>query len=65
MQLLALTDTDARRWEPKRLRHRLYSIPATLAHGARQVKLHLAEQHPWAALATNAVTRLDALAVPG
>lgn len=65
MQLLALTDHDARRWEPKRLRHRLYTIPATLARGARQVRLHLAEHHPWTRLAVNAISRLDALAVPG
>jgi len=29
MQMLALTRHDARRWEPKRLRLRLFSIPAT------------------------------------
>lgn len=65
MQLLALDGEDARRWEPKRLRHRLYSIPATLARGARRVTLHLASHHPWAGLATAAISRLDALAVPG
>ena len=32
MQMLALHDHDARRWEPKRLRLRLFIIPATLAH---------------------------------
>lgn len=65
MQLLALDGTDARRWEPKRLRHRLYTIPATLARGARQIRIHYASHHPWARLATNAITRLDALATPG
>lgn len=35
MGMLALTDHDARRWEPKRLRHRLFTIPATIARTAR------------------------------
>jgi hypothetical protein len=65
MQLLAFTDLDARRWEPKRLRHRLFTIPATLARTARRVRLHLAEHHPWAGLATAAIARLDALTAPG
>ena len=65
MQLLALTDHDARRWEPKRLRHRLFAIPATLARGARRVKLHLANHHPWAGLAATAIARLDQHAAPG
>ena len=65
MQLLALTTDQARRWEPKRLRHRLFTIPATLAQTARQTRLHLAEHHPWTRLAANAIDRLDAHAVPG
>ena len=41
-------DADgARRWEPKRLRHRLYSIPAVLARGGRRVRLRYASHHPW------------------
>ena len=35
MQMLALTDQSARRWEPKRLRLRLFTIPAVLARRAR------------------------------
>ena len=65
MQLLALTDHDARRWEPKRLRLRLFTIPATLARTGRQIRLHLAERSPWAGLLTAAIHRLRALAVPG
>jgi len=65
MQLLALTSEDARRWEPKRLRHRLFTIPATLARTARQHRLHLASHHPWARLAATAIERLDLLATPG
>ena len=64
MQLLALDGEDARRWEPKRLRHRLFTIPATLARAARRTTLHLASHHPWATLATAAIDRLDALPAP-
>ena len=64
MQLLALTSHDARRWEPKRLRHRLFTIPATMARGARQVRMHYASHHPWASLATTAISRLDLLTAP-
>jgi hypothetical protein len=65
MQLLALTGHDARRWEPKKLRLRLFTVPAALARTGRRVLLHLADRSPWAALAANGVHRLHALAVPG
>src|SRR4051794_5929782 len=41
MQMLALAGTDARRWEPKQLRIRLFTVPATLARTGRQRLLHL------------------------
>ena len=65
MQMLALTGHHARRWEPKRLRLRLFTIPATLARTGRRILLHLAEKSPWATLATAAFHRLRALAAPG
>ena len=66
MGMLALTSHDARRWEPKRLRHRLFTIPATIARTARQTVLHLSERAPWAHIAIDAITRLDHLtASPG
>jgi len=65
MQMLALTGHPARRWEPKRLRLRLFTIPATIASTGRQVLLHLATKAPWADLVNDAVHRLRALAVPG
>ena len=65
LQLLGLHGHDARRWEPKRLRLRLYSIPATLARHGRQVLLHLAQKAPWAAAAQAGITRLRRLAAPG
>jgi hypothetical protein len=61
MQMLALADTTARRWEPKRLRTRLFTVPATLARTGRRRLLHLAEHHPWADLVHDAVLRLRAL----
>ncbi|MDK3258182.1 IS1380 family transposase [Blastococcus capsensis] len=61
MQMLALTDTAARRWEPKRLRTRLFTVPATLARTGRRRLLHLAEHHPWAVVVRDAVGRLRAL----
>ena len=56
---------EARRWEPKRLRLRLFTIPAALARTGRRVLLHLATKAPWAELAADAIHRLRALAVPG
>lgn len=61
LQLLALADHAARRWEPRRLRHRLYTIPAALARGGRQTRLRYARHHPWAALLATALTVLAAL----
>jgi hypothetical protein len=65
MQTLGLTGNDARRWEPKRLRLRLFTVPATLARHGRQVLLHIAERAPGAELVLTAALRLRALAVPG
>ena len=65
MQLLSLRAHDARRWEPKRLRLRLFTLPATLARSGRRVWLHLALKSPWAQLVSDAVHHLRALAVPG
>jgi hypothetical protein len=41
MGMLALVGHQARRWEPKTLRFRLFAIPATLARSGRRVRLHL------------------------
>lgn len=61
-QLLAFSDHEARRWEPKRLRHRLFTIPATLARTGRRVRLHLKQDAPWAQLVLTGYARLHALA---
>ncbi|MBC7632039.1 IS1380 family transposase [Aeromicrobium sp.] len=66
MQMLALHGHPARRWEPKRLRLRLFTVPATLARTGRRVLLHLATKAPWATLAHQGITRLRTLAAaPG
>jgi hypothetical protein len=65
MQMLALTGHQARRWEPKRLRLRLFSIAARLAVHGRQQRLHLSTHAPWAELLAQTITRLQALPAPG
>jgi hypothetical protein len=64
MQLLALADHQARRWEPKRLRLRLLSIAGRITVTARTTTLHLSAHAPWADLAVAAINRLRALPAP-
>src|SRR5664279_3847874 len=59
MGMLALTRHDARRWEPKRLRLRLFTIPATIARTARQTLLHLSDRAPLSLIHIDAIHRLD------
>jgi hypothetical protein len=59
-QLLALAGT-ARRWEPKRLRLRVFAVAGRLASSGRRLRLRLAERWPWTADITAAVARLQAL----
>ena len=47
-QMLALAGA-ARRWEPKRLRLRIFSVAGRLASSGRRLRLRLAERWPWAA----------------
>ena len=63
MTMLALNGM-ARRWEPKRLRLRLYSAAGRIARGGRRVRLKISSQWPWATQITAAIARLDAVA-PG
>ena len=65
LQLLALHDHPARRWEPKRLRLRLFSIAARLAVTGRRRHLHLSSSAPWAALLVTAITRLQTAPATG
>jgi hypothetical protein len=62
-QMLAL-DGTARRWEPKRLRLRLFTAAGRLVRGGRRLRLKISSRWPWATQITAAITRLQALA-PG
>lgn len=64
MGLLGHPDTDARRWEPKRLRYRLFTIPATLARTGRRIVLHLSDRSRWVGIIIAAIGRLRALPAP-
>jgi hypothetical protein len=61
--MLALTG-KARRWEPKRLRVRIFSCAGRIVRGGRRIKLRLAQRWPWTQEITTAITRIQALA-PG
>jgi hypothetical protein len=63
MQILAL-DGPARRWEPKRLRLRIFTCARRLVRGGRRLRLRLSASWPWAREIATAITRLQALA-PG
>ncbi|MGP5718005.1 IS1380 family transposase [Brachybacterium sp. AOP42-C2-15] len=58
MQTIAFTSDDARKWEPKRLRARLFEIPATLVRRCRHKVLHLARHAPEALTVLTGVNRL-------
>jgi len=64
MPMLALTG-PARRWEPKRLRLRLFSAAAQLVTTGRRRILRLARHWPWTNVVTSAFERLQALPNPG
>ena len=63
-QTLALTGHEARRWEPKRLRLRLFSIPARAARTGRRRLLHLAATAPFADLVLTGLEALARLTTP-
>jgi len=52
---------NARRWEPKRLRLRLFAVASRLATSGRRLRLRLAERWPWTGELTAAVARLQAI----
>jgi hypothetical protein len=49
-QMLAYPDHAARRWEPKRLRLRLFTVAGRLARHTRRLVLHLAAGNRWTGL---------------
>ncbi|MDJ0460552.1 IS1380 family transposase [Streptomyces sp. H27-C3] len=63
LSMLALTGT-ARRWEPRRLRLRLFAAAAQLITTSRRRYLRFARHWPWTQIITAAFKRLDALPNP-
>ena len=63
MQMLAFTGDATRRWEPKKLRYRIFTIGATLARSGRRVWLHLSTRSPWSAPTLTGLQRLVDLAL--
>ncbi|ORI14662.1 IS1380 family transposase [Rhodococcus sp. 1168] len=63
-QMLGFTDHDARRWEPKSVRLRVFSVAGRIATHARRTHLRLSQNAPWSTLIVTALTRLAALTAP-
>jgi hypothetical protein len=63
MQTLALPG-PVRRWEPRKLRLRLFACAGRIVRGGRRLRLRLAATWPWASQITSAISRLHAL-TPG
>lgn len=61
LQMIALTGHDARRWKPKRLRYRLFSIAGRIARRHRRSYLRLADTAPHVALPVTASAILTRL----
>jgi len=64
LQMLALTGTGGRRWEPKRIRLQLFSMAGTITRRSRRVWLHLSGHAPHRHLFTTGLTRLNVLPHP-
>ena len=60
-QRLLLTESPARRWEPKRLRYRLLHVAARITRHARRTRLHLPVGWPWRGDLIGAWQQLNAL----
>jgi hypothetical protein len=60
-QTLAMSDTPARRWEPKRLRLRLFAVAGRLVRSGRRTRLKLAKTWRWTPLVVNGANTLQAL----
>ena len=64
MQMLALAGQPARRWEPKRLRLRLFSLAGRLARTSRSKLLHLSATSRWPDLLLTIITTRRSLPAP-
>ncbi|GAC59034.1 putative transposase [Gordonia hirsuta DSM 44140 = NBRC 16056] len=64
-QMLALPGTDARTWEIKRLRLRLWAAAARLARHARTRRLRYDQHHQWTPVLIAGLHRLDGYRASG
>jgi hypothetical protein len=55
---------NARRWEIKKLRFRLFGAAARLVHTGRRIIVRLPDRRPWTRYVIDGIARLDALAAP-
>lgn len=62
--LLAFADDEIRRWEPKRLRMHIYTVPATIARTARRAVVHIKSTVRFAGAIVAGLNRLRALPGP-
>ena len=62
--MLALTGHQARRWEPKRMRVRVFSITGRITRSARRTRLRLAAHGPSVLLVIHAIRVLRRLPSP-
>ena len=63
-QMLAFHGTKARRWEPKKLRARIFEIAGKISTHARKLILHLAAAAPDTGLLIKGLERIRALSPP-
>ncbi len=64
LQTLTLPGHAARRWEPKRLRLRLFSVAGRLALTGRKTLLHLSKTGHWTELLVRIIKTLRELPAP-
>ena len=64
LQMLTLIGHAARRWEPKRLRLRVFSLAGRLARTARRTVLHLSRVGRWTDLLLHILATFRALPTP-
>jgi hypothetical protein len=62
--LLAFAGDEIRRWEPKRLRMHIYTIPATIVRTARRTVVHMEHTARFAKDIVAGLNRLRALPGP-
>lgn len=63
-QMLAFHGSKARRWEPKRMRARIFEIAGRISNHARKITVHLASAAPETPLLLKGLTRLARFAPP-